>query len=463
MTGLTKESVPGKPRKRCAVYCRVSSDERLDQEFNSIDAQKEAGHAYVASQRAEGWIAVADDYDDPGFSGGNIERPALKRLMADIERGLVDIVVVYKIDRLTRSLGDFSKMVEVFERQRVSFVSVTQQFNTTTSMGRLVLNVLLSFAQFEREVTGERIRDKIAASKRKGMWMGGMPPLGYDVRDRILIVNDAEAAVVRRIFEEMLTLGSPTQIAAGLTAEGVTTKAWTTQDGQHRLGGRIDKKFLHKLLRNRVYLGEIAHKGAWYPGAHAAIIGQALWDRVHVVLARDGHARSTDTKTRSRTDALLRGLLYAPSGERMYPTYTSKSGRRYRYYVSKSESRFGAPGKGYERLPAPEIEAAVIAQIRTVLSSPEAIAAVVRHIQRDGAPVDEATTVMAMGRLNDVWDQLFPVERHRIANLMIERVDLVHDGEAQGIRVTWRELGWDALIGEFVPQGIGAELLEVEG
>ena len=451
-----------KTRKRCAVYCRVSSDERLDQEFNSIDAQKEAGQAYVASQRAEGWIPVADDYDDPGFSGGNTERPALKRLIADIERGLIDIVVVYKIDRLTRSLADFSKMVEVFERQGVSFVSVTQQFNTTTSMGRLMLNVLLSFAQFEREVTGERIRDKIAAAKRKGLWMGGVPPLGYNVQSRLLVVNEVEASVVRRIFEEMLTNGSPTQIAAALTADGITTKAWITQDGQTRRGARIDKKYLHKLLRNRLYLGELSHKGNWYPGAHPPIIDRELWDKVHAVLARDGHARAVETRARSRTDALLRGLLYAPSGERMYPTYSNKSGRKYRYYVSKSESRFGAAGKSHERLPAPEIEAVVVAQIRTVLTSPESIASVVHHIERQDAQIDEATTVMAMGRLNDVWDQLFPAERHRIANLMIERVDLVHLGEVQGIRVKWRELGWDALIGEFAPTGIGAELLEID-
>ncbi|MDP1526403.1 MAG: recombinase family protein [Rhodocyclaceae bacterium] len=457
-----KEIVSTKVRKRCAVYCRVSTDERLDQEFNSIDAQKEAGHAYITSQRIEGWISVADDYDDPGFSGGNTERPGLKRLLADIERGLIDIVVVYKIDRLTRSLADFSKMVEVFERKEVSFVSVTQQFNTTTSMGRLMLNVLLSFAQFEREVTGERIRDKIAASKRKGLWMGGVPPFGYDVVNRQLLINKAEAAVVCRIFKEMLTIGSPTQIAARLNAEGITTKTWTTQEGQTRSGTRIDKKYLHKLLRNRIYLGEISHKGNWYIGAHPPIIDQALWDKVHAVLARDSHTRSVETKTRSRTDALLRGLLFAPSGERMYPTYSRKKGRKYHYYVSKSESRFGAPGKGYERLPAPEIEAAVVAQIRTVLSSPESIASVVRHIQRNGAQVDEATTVMAMGRLNDVWGQLFPVERHRIANLMIERIDLVHFGEVQGIKVKWRELGWDKLIGEFAPREIGVELLEAE-
>ncbi|WP_297486721.1 recombinase family protein [Ferrovum sp.] len=451
-----------KPRKRCAVYCRVSSDERLDQEFNSIDAQKEAGQAYVASQRSEGWIPVSDDYDDPGFSGGNIDRPGLKRLMADIERGLVDIVVVYKIDRLTRSLADFSKMVEVFERHGVSFVSVTQQFNTTTSMGRLMLNVLLSFAQFEREVTGERIRDKIAAAKRKGMWMGGVPTLGYDVENRLLVINETEAVVVRRIFEEMLTIGSPTQIAANLTAEGITTKAWTTQEGQIRNGTQIDKKYLHKLLRNRIFLGEISHKGKWFPGVHAAIIDPGLWGRVHEVLSKDGHARSVDTKIRSRTDALLRGLLHAPSGERMYPTYSRKNGRKYHYYVSKSESRFGAPGKSYERLPAPEIEAAVVAQIRTVLTSPESVASVVRYIQRHGAQINEVETVMAMGRLNDVWDQLFPVERYRIANLMIERIDLVHAGEIQGIKVKWRELGWNSLIEEFAPNSIGAEMLEAE-
>ena len=447
-----------KPRRRCAVYCRVSSDERLDQEFNSIDAQKEAGHAFVASQRAEGWIPVADDYDDPGFSGGNTERPGLKRLLADIERGLIDIVVVYKIDRLTRSLADFSKMVEVFERKSVSFVSVTQQFNTTTSMGRLMLNVLLSFAQFEREVTGERIRDKIAAAKRKGMWMGGVPPLGYDVDNRLLVINEVEAAVVRRIFTEMLTIGSPTQIAANLTVDGVTTKAWTTKDGNTRAGTRIDKKYLHKLLRNRIYLGELSHKGSWYPGAHPAIIDHGLWGKVHEILAKDGHSRSVETKIRSRTDALLRGLLYAPTGERMYPTYSRKNGRKYRYYVSKSEVRYGAGGKTYERIPADEVESAAIAQIKTVLVSPEAITAVCQFIQRNGAQVTEDVAVMAMRRLGDVWEQLYPAERHRIVNLMVERVDIVPGG----LKVSWRELGWKALIVEFAPDSIGAELVEAE-
>ncbi|MGL5632011.1 MAG: recombinase family protein [Azovibrio sp.] len=452
-----------RPRKRCAVYCRVSSDERLDQEFNSIDAQKEAGHAYITSQRAEGWIPVAHDYDDPGYSGGNMERPALKRLMADIEQGEIGIVVVYKIDRLTRSLADFSKMVEVFERHKVSFVSVTQQFNTTTSMGRLMLNVLLSFAQFEREVTGERIRDKIAASKRKGMWMGGVPPLGYDVEHRQLVVNDTEATVVRRIFAEMLTMGSPTRIAARLTEEGITTKAWITQTGQFRPGARIDKKYVYKLLRNRIYLGELSHRGTWYSGIHSPIIEQELWDRVHEVLAKPSHDRSVDTRLRGKTDALLRGLLYAPSGERMYPTYSCKNGKKYHYYVSRSEKRFGVSGRGYGRLPASEIEAAVVAQIQTVLSSPESITAVVKHFKtQQGSPVDEATIVLAMTSLGKVWEQLFPVERHRITQLMIERVDLVDEQDRQGIKVKWRPLGWNTLIGEFAPYGIGAEMLEGE-
>ena len=455
---MSSDSVRSQPPKRCAVYTRKSSDEGLDQEYNSIDAQRDAGQAFIASQRAEGWMAVADDYDDPAYSGGNMERPALKRLLADIEKGRLDIIVVYKIDRLTRSLADFSKMVEVFERHGVSFVSVTQQFNTTTSMGRLMLNVLLSFAQFEREVTGERIRDKIAASKQKGLWMGGHPPLGYDVKNRRLVINPAEAQLVRRVFEDFLILRSPTEMAKRLTAAGITTKARTTQGGLQRPGGRIDKKYLHKVLRHRIYRGELSHQGNWYPGQHQAIIDQELWDQVQAILAQEAHQRTAATKIRSRIDALLRGLLYDPGGERMHPTYTRKNGRQYRYYISKSELRFGAAAKTYERIPADEVEAAAVAQIKTVLSSPEAIVGVCQAIQRNGAAVDEAHTVLAMTQLGEVWEQLFPVERHRLVNLMIERVDLVQGG----LKIQWRELGWKALIQEFTPKTIGAELVERE-
>ena len=334
-----------KARKRCAVYCRVSSDERLDQEFNSIDAQKEAGHAYVASQRSEGWIPVADDYDDPGFSGGNTERPGLKRLMADIERGQIDIVVVYKIDRLTRSLADFSKMVEVFERHGVSFVSVTQQFNTTTSMGRLMLNVLLSFAQFEREVTGERIRDKIAASKRKGMWMGGVPPLGYDVENRRLVPNEREAKLIRHIFQRFVELGSSTALVKELKLDGVTSKAWTTQDGKTRDGRSIDKGHIYKLLSNRTYLGELRHKDQWYQAEHPPIISRELWDSVHAILETNGRVRGNTT--RAKVPYLLKGIVFGNDGRALSPWHTTKkNGRRYRYYVPQRDAKEHAGASG---------------------------------------------------------------------------------------------------------------------
>jgi site-specific DNA recombinase len=248
-------------RKRCAIYTRKSSEEGLEQDFNSLHAQREACEAFVKSQVAEGWVAVTDGYDDGGISGGTLERPALRRLLADIEAGRIDIVVVYKIDRLSRSLMDFARLVETFERHGVTFVSVTQQFNTTTSMGRLTLNILLSFAQFEREVIGERIRDKFAASRAKGMWMGGHVPLGYRVENRKLVIDDEEAATVRMIFERFVTIGSATVLARALQAEGVTTHS----------GKPIDKGFLYKLLGNRVYIGEVVHKGTAYPGEHEAI------------------------------------------------------------------------------------------------------------------------------------------------------------------------------------------------
>jgi site-specific DNA recombinase len=443
-------------RKRCAVYTRKSSDEGLDQDFNSIDAQREAGQAYIASQRAEGWISVADDYDDPAYSGGTMERPALKRLLVDIEAGKIDIILVYKIDRLTRSLADFSKMVEVFERRGVSFVAVTQQINSATSMGRLMLNVLLSFAQFEREVTGERIRDKIAASKRKGLWMGGRPPLGYDVVQRRLVVNAHESAIVRRIFEDFARFQSITEVVRRLGEDGLTTKAWTSQEGKQHTGHLFDKKGLYALLRNRLYLGELHHQGQWYRGQHEAILDRARWERVQAILAVEPHQRAAATQARGRSDALLRGLLFDATGTKMHPTFTKKKGREYRYYISNAEMRFGAAAKTCARMPAEAVEAATVAQIKTVLSSPEAIAAVCRELQ--GRPIGEDVAVLALARLGETWDHLFPVERHRLVNLMIERIDLVEGG----LRITWRALGWQELLGEFAPNTIGAEQVEWE-
>ncbi len=264
------QSVQPMPRRlRCAIYTRKSSEEGLDMEFNSLDAQREACEAYVTSQRCEGWAAIRERYDDGGFSGGTLERPGLKQLLTDIEDGLIDVIVVYKIDRLSRSLMDFARLVEIFDRHSVTFISVTQSFNTTTSMGRLTLNILLSFAQFEREVIGERIRDKVAASRKRGMWMGGWAPMGYDVKDRKLVINQAEAATLRQIFERFVELGSATVLATELADKGVRNKR----------GRLIDKGFLYKLLNNRVYIGEAVHKGTGFPGEHQAIIDQALWDR----------------------------------------------------------------------------------------------------------------------------------------------------------------------------------------
>jgi DNA invertase Pin-like site-specific DNA recombinase len=417
------------PPKRCAVYCRVSSDERLDQSFNSIDAQKEAGHAFIKSQSHEGWIAVADDYDDGGFSGGNMERPALRRLMADIQIGKVDIVVVYKIDRLSRSLADFARMVDVFDRHRVSFSAVTQQINSATSMGRLMLNVLLSFAQFEREVTGERIRDKIAASKAKGMWMGGPLPLGYDVRDRLLVVNETEAKLVRRIFDDFVTVRSATLMAKTYGAEGVVTK-----------GG----KPFTKMLRNRIYLGEIQHKGTSFPGQHEAIIDQDLWNLAHAFVER---RKQGPREGVTQHPALLAGLLHAPDGQLMIHTYTrKKNGRLYRYYVPYLHKRRNAgatlaPGAtDIGPLPAAEIETAVLEQIQQALRAPELMLATWRSCQRHprGAQLEEAQVVVAMQRIGAVWDQLFPKEQQRITQLMIERVQL-HE---RGLDILWREDGW---------------------
>ena len=324
----------GKTR-RCAIYTRKSSEEGLDQTFNSLDAQREACEAYVRSQDREGWKLVKAAYDDGGFSGGNIERPALQRLLADVGQGLVDVIVVYKIDRLTRSLADFARIVETLDRHGASFVSITQQFNTTTSMGRLTLNVLLSFAQFEREVTGERIRDKIAASKRKGMWMGGNLPLGYDVKNRQLVINEAEARTVRYLFEKYLELETVADLQADLLKRGIVSKIWTSSSGRKRGGQGYSRGALYYLLRNPIYVGRIGHRGASYAGQHNAIIPQDLWDQAQALLA--AHRQSSARPVRSLEAILLSGLLFDDSGNLMSPTHAQKAnGRRYRYYVSQA-------------------------------------------------------------------------------------------------------------------------------
>jgi len=443
-----KQVLPSKPPKRCAVYCRVSSDERLDQSFNSIDAQREAGRAFIASQQHEGWIAVADDYDDGGYSGGNMERPALRRLMADIEAGRIDVIVVYKIDRLSRSLADFAKMVDVFDRCRVSFSAVTQQINSATSMGRLMLNVLLSFAQFEREVTGERIRDKIAASKKKGIWMGGPLPLGYDVRNRLLVVNEAEAAVVRRIFDDFVTVRSTTAMARNYATEGLVSKT----------GRPLTKQTLYKLLHNRMYLGEINHKGQSYPGEHQAIVTQAQWDAVQALI--DYYAPEVRRQRRGRPEPLLGGLLFTADGEKFTATYTEKNGRRYGYYTPSAQRRMGAWAKKHGALPIDVVEALVTEQIVAALQAPHIVQAVVDRLAVTRPDLEEPKVVllMKMEQLAEVWKALFPAEQHRLAQLLIERVVM----GADGMEIVWRDIGWQELAAELLPGTIGAELQELE-
>jgi DNA invertase Pin-like site-specific DNA recombinase len=410
---------------RAAVYTRKSSEEGLDMEFNSLDAQREACEAYITSQRSEGWLLVPDRYDDGGVSGGTLERPALRRLLADIERGLIDVVVVYKIDRLSRALMDFAKLVEVFDANNVTFVSVTQSFNTTTSMGRLTLNILLSFAQFEREVIGERIRDKVAASRARGIWMGGFVPLGYDARDRKLLVNDTEAALVRRIFEGFVETGSGTKLVARLRAERSLTKR-----------GRIfTKSDVYRVLSNRTYLGEAMHKGKSHPGEHAAIVPQAMWDAAHAVLTVSPRARAN--RARCQTAALLRGLIFGSDGRAMSPTHTrGRRGQQYRYYVSQSVLKGGAAdGPTVARISAKEIEGAVIAHVRGLLRQPEVMLGTWQAAHAAQRDVSEQEVRGAMEQLDPLWEKLFPAEQARIVQLLVDRVDVGADGADVRMRV----------------------------
>jgi len=320
---------------RCAIYTRKSSEEGLEQSFNSLHAQREACEAYTRSQAHEGWILIPTAYDDGGYSGGSMERPALRRLMADIEAKKIDTIVVYKVDRLTRSLADFAKIVEALDKQGVSFVSVTQQFNTTTSMGRLTLNVLLSFAQFEREVTGERIRDKFAASKKKGMWMGGPVPLGYDVKDRKLIVNGLEAETVRRIYRTYLELGTVPKLVDALKAAGITSKKTVAGAERVRGGQFMGRGALYSLLRNQIYLGKIPHKEEIYDGLHDAIVPTDLWEKAQALLLKN--AAQTKGQRHTKYPAPLRGKLFDNAGYEMVARASfKKDARRYRYYMSRA-------------------------------------------------------------------------------------------------------------------------------
>ncbi|MBL8882355.1 MAG: recombinase family protein [Hyphomicrobium sp.] len=406
-------------RLHCAIYTRKSSDGGLEKEFNSLDAQREACAAFILSQKHAGWTALPDLYDDGGLSGGTMERPALQRLLADITTGKVRIVVVYKVDRLTRSLADFAKIVDVLDAHSASFVSVTQQFNTTTSMGRLTLNMLLSFAQFEREIAGERIRDKIAASKAKGMWMGGNVPLGYDVKERKLIVNDAEAETVRMIFRRYAELGSVRTLADDLAGVGVVSKRRQGACGVLAGGNRFSRGALYTLLQNHIYRGEIAHQGKVYPGQHEAIVDAGLWQIVQERLASSRQSRALGEA--AQEPSLFAGQIVDGDGQRMTPTHAVKKGRRYRYYVStalitgtRSHHETGL------RVPAGDLEGLVLDRLRAFFASEQDLGDALSYFDLDAATLRSALAKAT--ELSGSWATLPSIKIRELVRPIVERV-----------------------------------------
>jgi len=431
----------GPKLQRCAIYTRKSTEEGLQQEFNSLDAQREAAEAYIVSQRHEGWVGVAAHYDDGGFTGGNMERPALQRLLADSARGAIDAVIVYKVDRLSRSLLDFAKMMEVFDQHQVSFASVTQQFNTATSMGRLVLNVLLSFAQFEREIISERTRDKIAATRRKGKWSGGHSLLGYDVINTKLVVNEPEAARVRQIFQLYLEHQALLPVVQELARRGWLTKRWTTRKGHTRGGRAFTKNSLHYLLTNVTYCGKVRYKQEVHDGEHPALIEGSVWQEVQAQL--HAHGREANGGLRSRSGALLAGFLRCrPCGCAMTPAHATRNQkRRYRYYVCTAAQKRGWGSCPSKSVPAAEIEQFVVEQVRDLVLNPapcrDAVSAWDEH-----AAVRLRTLLMAKP------DELSPRDQARLVHALVDQVD--YDGTKGTVSITYQPAGFESLATYFL-------------
>ena len=492
-----RDRIPSsKPCVRCAIYTRKSTEEGLEQEYNSLDAQREAGEAYIASQRHEGWVALPEQYDDGGFTGGNLDRPALKRLLRDIEAGKIDIVVCYKVDRLSRSLLDFAKLIETFDRHQVSFVSVTQSFQTTTSMGRLTLNILLSFAQFERELVSERVRDKVAGAKRKGKYTGGPPVIGYDVdfENHKLVVNPAEAKTVRHIFRRYIELGSGLAVSRELNERGITRKSRTTKKGKFHAGTPWNGKQIYEVMNNCIYIGEVKHKDKTYPGEHEAIVPRALWDKVHSLIAHDPE---TGRRKLDAAPHLLRGIIRCGHCDNaMTTSWTKRHGKVYSYYVCTQATKMGYSTCPVKTVAAGEMEQAVTNQLRAVFRSPEMVAQTymqakaheateierlrnektdleikrlrlrdkvtklvdsgrsdddaryeLRELSRDIEDVERALADVnsvlqglqsdavterdvteSLNKIDPLWDELFPIEQHRIVGLLVDKVIVYEDG-----------------------------------
>ena len=449
--------------RRCAIYTRKSSEEGLEQNFNSLHAQREACEAFIKSQTSEGWRLVKTHYDDGGISGGSMERPALQQLFGHVRLGLIEVLVVYKVDRLTRSLADFAKMVELFDEHHVSFVAVTQQFNTSTSMGRLTLNVLLSFAQFEREVAGERIRDKIAASRRKGIWMGGVVPLGYEARERRLVINPAEAEVVRQIFRRYLELGCVRLLKEELDQGGVVSKSRTSANGKRQKGYSFSRGALYVVLSNPLYIGEVRHRGVRHPGQHQPIIDRELWDKVQQQLRE--HAKRRRLRAVKVEPSPLAGKLFDPSGAGLTPSHARKGERRYRYYISRGLN-IGAARRIHDgwRLPALELERTVAAAAQQLLTDEPAIATAVEEA---GTAVNRIPAILETTR---TWCGKLQSSTEAAAALaaLVHRIELSRDGLRLSLKVPMPAIGAendptcrDAIVTRFIPLQIkrrGVEL-----
>jgi site-specific DNA recombinase len=430
---------------RCAIYTRKSTEEGLEQSFNTLDAQRDAGEAFINSQRHEGWIALPQKYDDGGYTGANMDRPALKRLLADIESGAANCVVVYKVDRLTRSLLDFARIMEILDKHGATFVSVTQQFNTTSSLGRLTLNILLSFAQFEREMISERTRDKMGAARRKGKWVGGMPVLGYDVAPQggALVVNEEEARRVREIFALYLEYGSLIPVVEELNRRDWRMKSWTTREGRPAGGKPIAKNNLYNLLTNKIYLGKVEYGGQIYEGEHDRIVDDEIWNNVHTMLGRNGHRGGRNIG--NKHGALLKGLVRCATCDvGMIHTYVEKKNRVYRYYVCIKAHQRGWTQCETRCVSAPALESAVLEQLRGIGSNPAVLRSVLQKLNEHAkngevGPANPKDVEAALHAFDPLWEQLSTWEQERFIRTLVDQVR--YDGKTGTVALGFRSSG----------------------
>jgi DNA invertase Pin-like site-specific DNA recombinase len=438
-------------RLRCAVYTRKSNEEGLEREYNSIEAQRDGGANYIASRRSEGWAQVADDYDELAVSARDMNRPVLQRLMGDIRQGRIDVVVVYKLDRLTRSMRDFPVLIDFLDQHKVTLVSITENFSTKDAVGRMTLNMMMTFAQFERELAVDRVRDKMLASKKKGLWMHGIPPLGYDVKDRRLVINHAEAAQVRMIFRRLIETESILTVVNDMRGMGYQSKPWTTRDGKVREPQPHDRSTIQKILHNRTYLGELKHLDQYFKGCHPPIIEETVWEQVHAVLSKNSHA--CGNASRARVPFLLKGLVFGPDRRALTPWHTTKrNGRMYRYYLSTAQIHEGRAATKMPRLPAQELESLVMSYLRTLLTSEDMLRLITQQAAAIDRGLDEAKVTVAMRQFDQVWDALFPAEQQRLVKLLVEQV-LVRP---QAIEIRFHPNGIASLASDFERKAVAA-------